>query len=104
MDELIKQAFIHVEVIGPHVQEGHFDLIGPNGEIILPSVWERVIEPGWPVTMHMWPLDKAPLLPRHFRGPPSGPPRPPGFPPPPPMMTPRHVPSHPLRERETASS
>jgi hypothetical protein len=61
MEELIKQAFLHVDVIGPHVQEGHYDLIGPNGEIILPSVWEKVIEPDWNVTMHMWPMDKAPL-------------------------------------------
>jgi hypothetical protein len=61
MEELIKQAFLHVEVIGPHVQEGHYDLIGPNGEIILPSVWEKVVEPDWAITMHMWPMDKAPL-------------------------------------------
>ncbi|KUJ15580.1 uncharacterized protein LY89DRAFT_557269, partial [Mollisia scopiformis] len=45
MEELIKQAFLHVDVIGPHVQEGHYDLIGPNGEIILPQVWETMIEP-----------------------------------------------------------
>ncbi|KAK4137996.1 hypothetical protein BT67DRAFT_339592, partial [Trichocladium antarcticum] len=45
MEELIKQAFIHVDVIGPHVQEGHYDLVGPNGEIILPTVWEKVVEP-----------------------------------------------------------
>ncbi len=61
MEELIKQAFLHVDVIGPHVQEGHYDLIGPNGEIILPSVWEKVVQPDWAITMHMWPMDKAPL-------------------------------------------
>ncbi|KAM3075257.1 hypothetical protein ACMFMG_007299 [Clarireedia jacksonii] len=55
MEELIKQAFLHVEVIGPYVQEGHYDLIGPNGEIILPQVWETVIEPDWSITMHMRP-------------------------------------------------
>ncbi|KAK2023779.1 hypothetical protein LX32DRAFT_514062, partial [Colletotrichum zoysiae] len=31
MEELIKQAFIHVDVIGPHVQQGQYDLIGPEG-------------------------------------------------------------------------
>ncbi len=67
MEELIKQAFLHVDVIGPHVQEGHYDLIGPDGEIILPTVWEKVIEPDWAITMHMWPMDKNPL-----RGPPPG--------------------------------
>ncbi|KAI9639955.1 hypothetical protein NHQ30_011685 [Ciborinia camelliae] len=56
MEELIKQAFLHVDVLGPHVNEGHYDLIGPEGEIILPQVWESVIEPGWLITMHMWPL------------------------------------------------
>ncbi|KAM7203724.1 hypothetical protein V8F33_002039 [Rhypophila sp. PSN 637] len=62
MEDLIKQAFLHVDVIGPHVQEGHYDLVGPNGEIILPTVWEKVIEPDWSVTMHMWPMDKTPPL------------------------------------------
>ena len=69
MEELIKQAFLHVEVIGSHVQEGHYDLIGPNEEIILPSVWEKVVEPDWAITMHMWPMDKSPL--RHHPGAPK---------------------------------
>jgi hypothetical protein len=56
MEELIRQAFLHVEGIGPHVQEGHYDLLGPNGEIILPQVWETVVEPDWTITMHMWPM------------------------------------------------
>jgi hypothetical protein len=60
MEELIKQAFLQVDVLGPHVQEGHYDLTGPNGEIILPSVWEKVVEPDWQITMTMWPMDKAP--------------------------------------------
>ncbi|RYP45445.1 hypothetical protein DL768_008213 [Monosporascus sp. mg162] len=47
MEELIKQCFINVEVIGPHVMAGYYDLIGPNGEIVLPSIWEKVVEPGW---------------------------------------------------------
>ncbi|RPB12083.1 hypothetical protein P167DRAFT_464273, partial [Morchella conica CCBAS932] len=45
MEELIKQAFLHVEVIGQHVIDGHYDLHGPDGEIILPQVWDSVIEP-----------------------------------------------------------
>ncbi|KAL8703931.1 MAG: hypothetical protein Q9201_002881, partial [Fulgogasparrea decipioides] len=60
MDRLIRQAFLHVEVIGPHVAEGHYDLVGPNGEIILPSVWKNVIEPDWAITMHMWPMPEPP--------------------------------------------
>ncbi|KAH6649516.1 hypothetical protein F5144DRAFT_607669 [Chaetomium tenue] len=60
-EKLIKEAFVHVDVIGPHVQEGRYDIIGPSGEIILPSVWEHVIQPGDAFTMHMWPLDKVQL-------------------------------------------
>lgn len=56
MEALIKQAFEHVDSLGPHVQEGHYDLVGPNGEIVLPQVWEHMIEPDWAVTMHMWPM------------------------------------------------
>ncbi|KAI9158777.1 kinetoplast-associated protein KAP [Paramyrothecium foliicola] len=62
MEELIKQAFLQVDVLGPHVQEGHYDLIGPNGEIILPSVWEKVVEPDWQITMTMWPMEKTPPI------------------------------------------
>jgi hypothetical protein len=68
MEELIRQAFLHVEVIGPHVQKGHYDLLGPNGEIIMPQVWDTVVEPDWTVSMHMWPMpepepEKPPLPP-----------------------------------------
>lgn len=60
MEDLIKQAFLHIEVIGPHVAEGHYDLVGPNGDIILPQVWETVVEPDWTITMHMWPIPEKP--------------------------------------------
>ncbi|RYP79086.1 hypothetical protein DL771_000064 [Monosporascus sp. 5C6A] len=60
MEDLIKQAFLHVDVIGPHVQAGHYDLLGPNGEILLPTIWENVIKPDWAVTMHMWPMEQQP--------------------------------------------
>lgn len=60
MEELIKQAFLHVEIIGPQVQSGHYDLIGPDGEIILPQVWETMIEPDWSITMTMWPMPEGP--------------------------------------------
>ncbi len=63
MEELIKQAFLHVDVIGPHVAEGHYDLVGPNGEIILPQVWETMVEPDWTITMHMWPMPEPPPKP-----------------------------------------
>jgi hypothetical protein len=63
VEELIRSAFLHVEVIGPHVAEGHYDLVGPNGEIILPPIWETVVEPDWTITMHMWPMPEPPAEP-----------------------------------------
>jgi hypothetical protein len=60
MEELIKQAFLHVDIIGPHVHQGHYDLVGPDGEIILPQVWETMIQPDWAITMHMWPMPEPP--------------------------------------------
>jgi hypothetical protein len=68
MEELIRQAFLHIEVIGPHVAEGHYDLVGPNGDIILPQVWETVIEPDWTITMHMWPIPEKPTSPDPAEG------------------------------------
>ncbi|MCJ1313417.1 hypothetical protein MMC25_007095 [Agyrium rufum] len=56
METLIKQAFLHLEPIGQHVLDGHYDLVGPNGEIILPQVWKTMIEPDWTISMHMWPM------------------------------------------------
>lgn len=58
MGDLICQAFNHVGLIGRHVEDGHYDLMGPNGEIILPQLWETVIEPGWAISMHMWPMEE----------------------------------------------
>ncbi|KAL9619617.1 MAG: hypothetical protein Q9160_005804 [Pyrenula sp. 1 TL-2023] len=63
MEDLIRQAFMHVDVIGQHVADGHYDLVGPNGDIILPQVWETVIEPDWTITMHMWPMPEKPKTP-----------------------------------------
>ncbi|MCJ1259769.1 hypothetical protein MMC24_007608 [Lignoscripta atroalba] len=81
MEDLIRQAFLHVEIIGPHVAEGHYDLVGPNGEIILPQVWETMLEPDWTITMHMWPMPEP--KPEEPPAPPAEDPPPPPPPPPP---------------------
>ena len=60
MGDLIKQCFLHVDVIGQHVKEGQYDLVGPDGTIILPQLWETMIRPGWEITMSMWPLPEPP--------------------------------------------
>lgn len=59
MNDLICQAFAHVEPFGQMVAEGNYDLIGPSGDIILPQIWETVIEPDWAITMHMWPIKEV---------------------------------------------
>ncbi|KAF2169419.1 hypothetical protein M409DRAFT_52661 [Zasmidium cellare ATCC 36951] len=62
METLIKQAFLHVDVIGDHVHQGHYDLTGPDGEIILPQVWDTMVQPDWEITMHLWPMeDPSPM-------------------------------------------
>src|SRR6218665_3775324 len=60
MERLIHQAFKHVDIIGPHVMEGHYDLHGPDGQIILPGVWDVTVQPDWAITMVMWPLPEPP--------------------------------------------
>jgi hypothetical protein len=78
MEALINQAFLHVDVIGQHVHEGHYDLVGPDGEIILPQVYESMVKPDWAITMHMWPMPEPPK--GHGHGPPGPPPPMPGPP------------------------
>lgn len=56
ISSLISKAFEHIEPFGRLVDAEHYDLVGPMGQIILPGVWEEEIEPGWAVTMHMWPM------------------------------------------------
>lgn len=65
MEDLIVQAFDHIDALGPHVREGHYDLEGPEGELILKNIWETTVQPGWQVTMKMWPqLENHPTRPR----------------------------------------
>jgi hypothetical protein len=61
MEELIRKVFFHVDVIGPFVAQENYDLIGPDGAIILPQVWEDLAQPDWSITMHMWPMSELPV-------------------------------------------
>jgi len=56
----MKSAFEELELVDPHVREGHYDLLSPDGDIILPAVWDKVIQPGWQITMRMWPVKDQP--------------------------------------------
>ena len=51
---LVKQASLHVEDVGHEVEKGHYGLVDPTGNILLPSIWESSVQPGWKVTMQMW--------------------------------------------------
>ncbi len=57
MEDLIKGAFLHAETIEPHVLAGHYDLLSPSGDTLLPALWENSVEPGWEVTMFLWPIE-----------------------------------------------
>ncbi|KAI3325440.1 hypothetical protein HD806DRAFT_447943 [Xylariaceae sp. AK1471] len=93
MEELIHAAFLHVDIVRPEVLAGHFDLIGPDGAIILPQVWDKTIQPGWTITMQMWPIagpsGPGPSLPPTMPPPPGGPPIPAPHPPFPSSLPPR---------------
>ncbi|KAG8169258.1 hypothetical protein KVR01_000003 [Diaporthe batatas] len=57
MEDLIKQSFLQVEGIGPHVQEGQYDLVDSEEQIILPSAWAESVKPGASISMRMWPVE-----------------------------------------------
>ncbi|RSL82859.1 hypothetical protein CEP51_004873 [Fusarium floridanum] len=57
LKKLIDAAFVQVDVLGSHVEEGHFDLIGPDDIVMLPEIWDDLIQPGMNITMTMWPMD-----------------------------------------------
>ncbi|RSL49419.1 hypothetical protein CEP54_012448 [Fusarium duplospermum] len=60
LKSLIDAAFVQVDVLRSDVQEGHFDLIGPDDIVMLPEVWDDLIRPGMNITMTMWPMDTLP--------------------------------------------
>lgn len=68
MQSLVQQAFRFVEVIGHRVMQGHYDLVGPGDTIILPSVWDMTVKPGWQVRMLLWPVPDIVELARSTAG------------------------------------
>jgi hypothetical protein len=54
MENMIVQAhqgFDAVEL----VMQRRYDLLGPSGEVIMPHVWDAIVEPGWDITLKPWP-------------------------------------------------
>lgn len=60
IEGLVNQAFLHVDVIGAYVQQGHYDLMGLDGAIILPQLWDSMVRPDMEISMHMWPIAESP--------------------------------------------
>lgn len=60
MENLIIQAFQHIEDLGEHVINGRYDLIGPDKDIIMPQYWDYIIQPDMHITMMLWPLPEKP--------------------------------------------
>jgi hypothetical protein len=87
MSKLINQASEHIDALSPHVQSGHYDLIDPDGQIILPTLWDATVQPGCAVQQHLWPLPEGETEPKP---PPPNPKRKkqPAQPPPPPPPPP----------------
>ena len=54
MKELIKDCH-RGEPADDRLQREEFDLVGPDGHIILPRLWRSIIQPNLFVTIHMWP-------------------------------------------------
>ena len=67
MEHLIQEIFLVVPNLGLRVAEGQYDLCGPQDDILSPSNWGSMIEPGWEVTMRMWPNPERP--PWEYAGP-----------------------------------
>ncbi|KAF5981882.1 hypothetical protein FCOIX_4021 [Fusarium coicis] len=56
MEDMIKEAFMRVDVLYPHILARHYDLASPDGNTIHPLKWESTVEPGMQVIMTMRPM------------------------------------------------
>ena len=55
MESLLANSFSHDPTVNVQTLGSRFDIVGPNGDIILPAVWESVIQPGWVLELRPWP-------------------------------------------------
>ncbi|CVL06680.1 uncharacterized protein FMAN_11812 [Fusarium mangiferae] len=53
MEEVIRQAFVQVEGLYQPVLARHYILMGPDGNMIYPVMWESTVEPGMEIIMLM---------------------------------------------------
>lgn len=55
MKATIIEASKHISGREMDIMDDHYDILGSNGDIILPGLWSNTIKPGETVTMRMWP-------------------------------------------------
>ena len=53
MEGLMEDAFAQDDVIRRQISQGQYRLMGPDGDIIIPRVWESTIQPGWEISLQM---------------------------------------------------
>ncbi len=54
MEGLVRRRFTPDDAVGSKVYKREYDLLSPNGEIILSETWQLLIRPGWIVGMRLW--------------------------------------------------
>ncbi|KAH8899099.1 hypothetical protein GQ53DRAFT_742187 [Thozetella sp. PMI_491] len=55
LNEFLKDIFQVSDSAGyTTVKQGHYDIVGPDGEILSSSLWEDVVEPGCKIRIMMW--------------------------------------------------
>lgn len=59
INDIFKTAEFEPQSLAAAISQEYYDLVGPEGSIILPLVWGELIEPGWSISMQMWPLPEA---------------------------------------------
>ena len=47
------------EALDPRLENDEFDIIGPDGVIILPRIWPLIVQSGLEVTIRMWPSSSS---------------------------------------------
>lgn len=58
MHELVQEAYWHFSPLHPQVKAGCYDLVSSDGQILIPSAWDKLIRPNMEITMVMWPPDE----------------------------------------------
>lgn len=61
IEKLVKmvseQTYVHVpDSLRSQATSGKYNILGPEEQIILPHLWELLVEPDWHLSMQLWPL------------------------------------------------